>query len=70
MKLYVWMLGCSAAFCQTTAVTLAGQGYRIPQTAVDAAPGQVMVLHLYGLAVTSSDHVIGTPEGGGNSLWF
>jgi len=58
------MLGCSAAFCQTTAVTLAGQGYRIPQTAVDAAPGQVMVLHLYGLAVTSSDHVIGTPEGG------
>jgi uncharacterized protein (TIGR03437 family) len=51
-------LSCTGALSQTTSVTLASQGYRMPTPLLDAAPGQVIVLHVYGVTVTSPGNTV------------
>lgn len=59
------LLLCGGALAQTAAITLAGQGgYRTPPLALTAAPGQVLVLHVFGLTAGNFNQVVATPQDG------
>jgi len=47
------------------AITLAGSGYQVPAAALDVAPGQLIVLHVHGIATTIPSNVTVVPDSSG-----
>src|SRR5215469_12203667 len=47
------------------AITLAGSGYQVPAAALDVAPGQLIVLHVHGIATTIPSNVAVVPDSSG-----
>ena len=50
----------------SNAISLAGSGssYRIPSAALDVAPGQVIVLHVYGVQTAIESNIVPVPDSG------
>jgi hypothetical protein len=66
----VALLGAAICTAQTSpsttnAITLSGTGYRTPSPSLAVAPGQLIVLHVNGLNVSTSANVVATPDSTG-----
>jgi hypothetical protein len=47
------------------AITLAGPGYQVPSVALDVTPGQLIVLHVHGIATAIPSNVAAVSDGSG-----
>ena len=54
------VLLCAAVGNAQNAITLAGSGYSVPSPSLAVAPGQLIVLHVYGLTLRTS-RIVATP---------
>lgn len=58
---------CSAQtqFAGSNSIVLAGTGYQVPSAALDAAPGQLMVLHVHGISSRIDANLVPLPDSSG-----
>jgi hypothetical protein len=62
----------TAALCRAqqtstaaNAIILAGAGYHVPSPSLDVAPGQVIVLHVHGVATNIDSNLVAVPAQSG-----
>src|SRR5579863_6932044 len=65
LALFAAMPAHAQSTTATNAIILAGSGYSVPSPLLAAAPGQVMVLHVHGIATTLTANLaaISGPDG-------